>query len=357
MADDVKSEQRTVIKFYVKLGKGTPEIIEDLKKVYGDSCLSTSCIYRWVSRFSDGRQSVLDDPRSGREVTVNTDIKAKAIEEYVMKDRRITVRQVGEDFDISYGTAQNILTNVLGMRRVCARWVPRLLVPEQKAVRVQICRHLKQRLAEEGHSFLNKVVTCDETWFHFFEPESKQQSSVWKHTSSPSPVLAVKARLSKSVGKVMSIIFCDSKGIVLNHMVPDKTTVNGDYYSSVLRVQLRRAIREKRPELHRSGFILHQDNAPVHVSRVVKQTMSELGIESLQHPPYSPDLAICDFFLFPTAKNYLRGKKYESREELGAAITKVLHMVSRDGLQHVFGAWVERWDKCIESRGSYFEKE
>ena len=101
-------------------------------------------------------------------------------------------------------------------------WVPRLLVPEQKTVRVQICTELQQRLSDEGDSFLNKVITCDETWFHFFEPENKQQSSMWKHTWSPSPV---KARLSKSVGKVMSIIFCDTKGIVLNHIVPDKTIV------------------------------------------------------------------------------------------------------------------------------------
>ena len=81
--------------------------------------------------------------------------------------------------------------------------------------------------------------SCIHNWFHFFEPESKQQSSMWKHTWSPSPV---KARLSKSVGKVMSIIFCDTKGIVLNHMVPDKTIVIGDYYSDVLREQLPRAI-------------------------------------------------------------------------------------------------------------------
>ena len=110
-----------------------------------------------------------------------------------MKDRRITVLQVGENFDIGYGTGQDILTNVLGMRRVCARWVPRQLVPDQKTV-VQICTELQQRLLDEGDSFLNKVITCDETWFHFFEPESKQQSSMLKHTWSPSPV---KARLSK----------------------------------------------------------------------------------------------------------------------------------------------------------------
>ena len=186
-----------------------------------------------------------DDPRSGQKVTVSTDKRIAAIEEYVKKDRRITVWQVGENFDIGYGTAQDILTNVLGMRRVCARWVPRLLVPEQKTVRVQICTEFQQTLSDEGDSLLNKVITCDETWFHFFEPKSKQQSSMWKHTWSPSPV---KAHLSKSVGNVMSIIFCDKKGIVLNHMVPDKTIVNGDYYSGVLREQLRTAIRDKRPK-------------------------------------------------------------------------------------------------------------
>ena len=240
------------------------------------------------------------------------------------------------------------------MRRVCARWLHRLLVQEQKTVKVQICTELQQRLSDEGDSFLNKVITCDETWFHFFEPKSKQQSSMWKHTWSPSHV---KARLLKSVGKVMSIIFCDTKGIVLNHMVSDKTIVNGDYYSGVLREQLRRPIKDKRPEFYSSGFILHQDNAPVHVSRFVTKTMSDLNIEPLQHPPYSPDLAICDFFLFPTVKDHLRGRKFESIEELGTAITEALRTMTRDGLQHVFRTCVERWDKCIKAKGSYFEKE
>ena len=55
-------EQRTVIKFYVKLGKNMPEIKEDLQKVYGDSCFTNSCIHKWFHQFSDGRKSVKDDP-------------------------------------------------------------------------------------------------------------------------------------------------------------------------------------------------------------------------------------------------------------------------------------------------------
>ena len=128
-----------------------------------DSRFTNSCNHKWFHLFSDSRKSVKDDPRSGRKVTISTDKRIAAIEEYVMKDRRITVRQVGENFDNSYRTAQDILTNVIGMPRVCARWVPRLLVPEQKTVRVQICTELQQRLSDEGDSFLNKVITCDET--------------------------------------------------------------------------------------------------------------------------------------------------------------------------------------------------
>ena len=62
MADDVVHEQRTVIKFYVKLGKNMHEIKEDLQKVYGDSRFTNSCILKWFHRFSDGRKSVKDDP-------------------------------------------------------------------------------------------------------------------------------------------------------------------------------------------------------------------------------------------------------------------------------------------------------
>ena len=85
--------------------------------------------------------------------------------------------------------------------------------------------------------------------------------------------------------------------------------------------------------------------------------MSYLKIEPLQRPPYSKDLAICDLFLFPTVKDHLRGKKFESREELGTAITEAPRTVTHEGLQHVSRTWVERWDKCIKAKGSYFEKE
>ena len=136
-------------------------------------------------------------------MTVLNERKVAEIQEYILEDKRVTVENVAEHFGISYGTAQDIMSNKLGMRRVSARWVPRLLLPEQMGVRVKMCNEYCRQYNDEGDTFLNRVVTCDETWIHFFEPESKHQSSVWKHPSSPSPT---KALISKSAGKVMAIV-------------------------------------------------------------------------------------------------------------------------------------------------------
>ena len=168
------------------LGKSFTEIRDGLHKVYGDSCLANSAISKWKRCFKDGRESTEDDKHTGRPVTITTEKKVVEIQEFIFEDRRVTVETVARHFDISYGTAQDIMTNKLGMRRVSVRWVPRLLLPDQMGQRVKRCHEYCQRYNDEGENFLNRIITCDETWIHFFEPESKQQSSMWKHPSSPS---------------------------------------------------------------------------------------------------------------------------------------------------------------------------
>jgi histone-lysine N-methyltransferase SETMAR len=125
-----------------------------------------------------------------------------------------------------------------------------LLTSEQMGVRVIMCQQNDRRYREEGDYILNRVITCDETCIHFFEPESKRQCSVWQHPSSPSPTKAI---ISKSAGEVMVIIFCDTYGVVLNHFVPPKTTFTGNYYATLLRTELMAVIRTKRQHLEYLG--------------------------------------------------------------------------------------------------------
>ena len=114
--------------------------------------------------------------------------------------------------------------------------------------------------------------------------------------------------------------FFDSTGIIYMLWVPTGQTVNKEYYVEVLR-EFRKRFRRKRPALFKSGqWHFHQDNPPVHNSILVTNYLTKMGIKTVPHPPYSPDFARCNFWLFPK----LRGCRYETIEEMKEAMTKVI---------------------------------
>ena len=76
-----------------------------------------------------------------------------------------------------------------------------------------------------------------------------------------------------------------------------------------------------------------------------------MGIKTVRHPPYSPDLAPCDFCLFPK----LRGCRYETIEEMKEAVTKVIDTLTQEDFHGVFQKLLERYNKCIAAGGDYFE--
>ena len=113
--------------------------------------------------------------------------------------------------------------------------------------------------------------------------------------------------------------FFDCTGMIYMHWVPTGQTVK-EYYVEVLR-EFRKRFLGKRPALFKSAqWHFHQDNAPVLNSILVTGYLTKVGIKTVRHPPYSPDLAPCDFWLIPT----LRDCRYETIEEMKEAVTKVI---------------------------------
>ena len=106
-------------------------------------------------------------------------------------------------------------------------WVPRLLKDFEKDCRVKESRAFLRRYRKEGNDFLDRIITTNETWMWFYDPEMKSQSTVWNRSGSPPQE---KARVTKSGGKHMFII-CDRRGMILRHAVTKDTTVNAGYYS------------------------------------------------------------------------------------------------------------------------------
>jgi len=95
-------------------------------------------------------------------------------------------------------------------------------------------------------------------------------------------------------------------------------TVTGLYYSELFG-RFAAELQRIRPHLAKNKVLFHHDNAPAHTSALAKAKLVELGYELLRHPPYSPDLAPCDFFLIPNLKKSLPGQKFASNEEVVAA--------------------------------------
>ena len=77
-----------------------------------------------------------------------------------------------------------------------------------------------------------------------------------------------------------------------------------------------------------------------------------MGIKTIPHPPYSPDLAPCDFCLFLK----LRGGRYETIEEMKEAVTKVIDTLTQEDFHGAFQKLLEQY-KCIATGGDYFEGE
>jgi len=91
---------------------------------------------------------------------------------------------------------------------------------------------------------------------------------------------------------------------------------------------------------------LLQDNARPRIATVVLAALTEIGGTALKHPPYSPDLAPCDFWAFPTLERQLRGKRLPS-DEVRNATAAVLKGMSQNNLFHVFESFIKRCKKCI----------
>ena len=79
-----------------------------------------------------------------------------------------------------------------------------------------------------------------------------------------------------------------------------------------------------------------------------------MGIKTVPLPPYSPNPAPCDIWLFPKLKEKLRGYRYETIE-MKEAVTKVIDMLIQEDFHGAFQNLLERYNKCIAAGGDYFE--
>jgi len=149
----------------------------------------------------------------------------------VLDDWRMKVHEIAETIGISKERVRYILHEELDIKKLCTRWVPRLLTADQKHTRMKIPEQCLERFNKNKTDFVHRFITMDETWIHHYTPESKQQS---KQQTEASCSVPKKTRSVPSAGKVMASVFWDAEGILFIDYLENGKTITAEYYSSLL---------------------------------------------------------------------------------------------------------------------------
>jgi len=140
----------------------------------------------------------------------------------------------------------------------------------------------------DPNDFQSRLVTMNETTTR---RQSNNQWSGDKRLTPPRPKLI---RVKKSAGKVLASIFWGQDCILLTDYLPKDQTINAEYYL-ILLVQLKNVLEEKRRGKFTKGVLFLHDNTPAHRALATQKKMAYLGFQYLDHPPYSPELALSDY--------------------------------------------------------------
>ena len=342
-------EQRAIIKFHAAQKKTAIQTWRELQQVHGTDCMYQASVRCWMRRFkADPAAAVTDKERSGRPHSTRTEQCQNLIMALLKEDIRRTIDELSNLSQLSVGSVYWLLQE-LELCRINAKFIPKILKPSEAQFRVTLCQ-MNLDMLRHHPNLLEKVICTDESWVHVYSPELKSRSSQWLPKGSRRPQKALRSRSAK---KTLLTVFYDWHGIIYFEFT-DHTVSAEDYIATLSR--FRERVRLYRPELWESGdWYLQQDNAPAHTAILTIAYFGEHDMDLLNHPPYSPDLAPCDYFMFPALKATLRGRRFENVDALQNAVKQELCKMSRDKIRSSIMAMETRWKKCISVQGQYFE--
>ncbi|UYV72519.1 hypothetical protein LAZ67_9003524 [Cordylochernes scorpioides] len=288
-----KLKQRICIKFCVKLQISATDTFEMLNKAFPNNAPKRTTVFEWHSRFKAGRISIEDDPRQGHPTFQRTDENVQKITDLIKENPRTTLLELEQDTGISKTTIGRIVTEDLRLKKTPAKFIPRFLTNEQKLCRLATCEDMLE-MTRTDPEWKDKIITGDETWVYGYDPETKRQSAEWR-----------------------------GQGKRFEKKRPEKWT-NGDW-------------------------ILHHDNARPHTAHLVTSFLAKNRTEILPQPPYSPDIAPNDFFLFPKLKAVLKGRHFDTREHIIEKSLLALKSIPKEAYKNCFDNWEKRWRCAVRS--------
>jgi histone-lysine N-methyltransferase SETMAR len=222
-----------------------------------------------------------------------------------------------------------ILTQVLNLKFRHWRWLPHLLSDDQKVARVNGAKVLQQELLDAKKRNCDLFWTGDKSWILWHN----ERLGSWLAVDQELPI-----RVRQTIGwrKFMLIIFFNPRAFAVINVLPPGTLFNAAYFVSEVIIPLHQLHSIMRGDNERRKLRVHFDNSPCHTARKVSEEMSHLRCRRVPHPPYSPNLAICDFYLFDRIKKRLAGVTGIDENDLRNEITAILGEISEEEKMRAF---------------------
>ena len=357
-------------KFYAltrfKLQINASDCFNELKNAHAETAPSRATVFRWFKEFkdlscandscntlvSDGEErsddcdSISRSPRTSR-----TQETIQRVQEKIREDCRRTVRELASVLDLSKSTVHRILTEDLKLRNVCSVWVPHILTEANRQNRVNCAKHIRRLFFTEGmESFCKKLVVQDETWFHLDPLATKKQNRCWLENDQRRPQVVRRNISSKKV--MLLVAFTPSKKFSVTAMPPGEN-VNSETIIEFVRHtgDLWRCLRSQ--PIHLEDVLWQWDNARPHSSRCVKEFFQARKITTIFQSPYSPDMNLCDRFLFTWMKSDLSTQDFKDHLEVQEAALRWARQLSENSLQREVQKLIDHCQCVIDSGGDY----
>lgn len=329
-------------------GMNASEIYGVLNTAWPENSLSKQHIRRLCQEFREGgRESFLRLEGQGRHKSEVRLGNVNAVKQLIIEDPCITQKRIAENLNISSSMVQRILNDDLDVIWFKTKWVPHTLTERNKAVRVEHCQNLKESF--QSRLCKSNLVTIDEKFFYCRKLKPKNKIGSWITAEGDQQVMQTAIRSTMEV-KYLVIISVSQRGKHFFKILQRNETLDSDKYMQFLREMIEFHQRQQNSILPENMRIQH-DNARPHVSYATRTFIHDQNIRLLHQPPYSPDVNLCDSYIFPRLEA-LR-TDFKSREEIQQFLEETLPTFTPQRMESALLTIVDKMQKIIDAQGAY----
>jgi histone-lysine N-methyltransferase SETMAR len=337
-------DQQTIVLYLRRKGLSRKAIRADLEATLGSEAVSYSSVAKYIhDALCEEPYRITPPPDPEPEF----DDSDKAILSALADQPFASVRELARLTHLPKTTVHRRLTQSLGFRVRNLRWVPHILSTLQQRQRITLSNQLLSILTKQQRRSWIDIVTLDESWFYLHTDHER----IWLQPDEPVPE---RERHTVQSEKMMLTIVWNPNGFHHIDVLPKGLKFNASYYVTHILEPLRNW-REAQPDTGNQKLIIHADNARPHTAKMTLEFLVQNGMERAPHPPYSPDLAPSDFYLFGYIKHLLRGHEFANRDELFQAVSDIVANIENTKLDEVFHSWMDRLHYCANGTGGYVD--